>query len=195
MRVVTATSCVAALFAFAMLALPTPARADARADLLAAQQKMMDARFSMDMTINDDGKITHMRGEYDTVKRIHMKTPDMEIIMLPEGAWMRSDDGAWHHQPLLEAMAKRFVPMSVEKMRDDISNVKDEGNREWQGQRVHVISWDVETRVMLFKVKTHNLAFIDAQGRIIHTEAQSKRHGTTTSDIHYDDSIRVHAPS
>jgi hypothetical protein len=195
MRAMTATSCVAALFALAMLALPTPVRADARADLLAAQQKMMDARFSVDMTIDDDGKLTRMHGEYDTVKRIHMKTPDAEIIMVPEGAWMRSDDGAWRQQPLLETMAKRFVPTSVEKMREDIRNVKDEGGREWQGQRVQVISWDIDTRVMLFKVKTHNLAFIDTQGRIIHTEAQSRRHGTTTRDIHYDDSIRVHAPS
>ena len=88
-----------------------------------------------------------------------------------------------------------FVATSVEKMREDIRNVKDEGGREWQGQRVQVISWDIDTRVMLFKVKTHNLAFIDTQGRIIHTEAQSRRHGTTTRDIHYDDSIRVHAPS
>ncbi|HET6545567.1 MAG TPA: hypothetical protein VFG55_02345 [Rhodanobacteraceae bacterium] len=177
---------------------PVAARADARADLLAAQQKMMDSRFVIDMNSTSDGETTKMHSEYDTIKRIHAKTPDMELVILPDGTWMRSADGEWQQQPLMSMMVKRFVPMSVEDMKDSITNVEDEGMKQWKGKPARVISWDTETRVLLFKVQSHNRAWIDGNGRIVHTEAESTTRGRKTGvsqDIRYDDSIRVVAPA
>jgi hypothetical protein len=191
-------ACVALAAMLITLAVPGLAHADARADLLAAQQKMMDSRFAVDMTSTSDGETTKMHGEYDTIKRIHMKTPDMEIVMLPEGTWMRSGDDAWRQQPMMAMMAKRFMPTSIEDLRDGMTDVKDEGSSDWHGKPARVISWNMQTRVLLFRVNSHNRAWIDGDGRIVHTEAESTLRGKTSrveQDYRYDDSIRVKAPA
>lgn len=189
-------------FAIAMLtaaaAVPTMARADAQSDVSNAYQKMMDSRFSAEMTTTGDGKTTKASGEYDTIKRIHMKMPEMEIIVLPEGTWMRTGDGDWTKPPIdMSAMFKRFMPQTIADMQKGISNVKDEGKSTWQGQPVQVVSYDMNTKVMGFSISSHNRLWIDDSGRAIHSEVDSTAMGHkshTVQDIKYDDSIRVTAP-
>lgn len=173
-------------------------RADARADLLDAFQKTMDSRFAVDARSTGDGEATTMHGEYDTIKRIHMTTDDVEIIVVPEGTWMRSGGGDWTQPPIdMSAMVNRLMPQTIAEMRDGISNVKDEGATTWQGQPARIVSFDQKTKIMMFTVESSNRVWIDAQGRIIHSEAESTTMGKkskTVQDIRYDDSIRVTAP-
>lgn len=179
-------------------AAPGLARADVRADILDAFQKMMDSRFAIDARSTTDGETTTSHAEYDTIKRIHMKTAEMEMIVLPEGTWMRSGDGDWTKPPFdIGAMASKLVPQTIEEMQNGIANVKDEGMGKWQGQAAHIVSYDMDTKVMMFTIESHNRVWIDAQGRIIHSEADSTAMGNkshTVQDIRYDDTIRISAP-
>lgn len=179
-------------------AAPGLARADARADILDAFQKMMDSRFAIDARSTTDGETTTSHAEYDTIKRFHMKSSEMEIVVLPEGTWMRSGGGDWMKPPFdVGAMASKLVPQTIEEMQKDIANVKDEGATTWQGKPARIVSYDMDTKIMMFTVESHNRVWIDAQGRIIHSEADSTAMGKkshTVQDIRYDDTIRISAP-
>jgi hypothetical protein len=97
----------------------------------------------------------------------------------------------------MSAMVNRLMPQTIAEMRDGISNVKDEGATTWQGQPARIVSFDQKTKIMMFTVESSNRVWIDAQGRIIHSEAESTTMGKkskTEQDIRYDDSIRVTAP-
>jgi hypothetical protein len=183
---------------FVLAAASGLARADARSDVLDAFQKMMDSRFAIDARSTSDGETTTSHAEYDTIKRIHMKTAEMEMIVLPGSTWMRSGDGEWSQPPFdMGAMASKLVPQTIGEMQKGITNVKDEGAATWQGQPARILSYDMDTKVMMFTVSSHNRIWLDAQGRIIHSEAESTAMGKqshTEQDIRYDDSIRVNAP-
>lgn len=184
------------------LAVTVPATAhadsDAQAVVVAAQKKMMDLRFRTEMTSTSKGETSKATGEFDTMERMHMKTPDAEIIMVPEGVWMRSKGEGWMKPPIdMSGMFKQFMPKTVADIQKGMSNVKDEGMSTWQGKPTRVISYDMNTKVMGFSVKSHNRLWIDKSGLPIHSEVDSEAMGQKShavQDIIYDDSIRITAP-
>ena len=59
--------------------------ADAREDVFRAYQKMMDARFAVDIITLSGSDTIKSHGDYDTVERIHFKNDKIEMIVVPEG--------------------------------------------------------------------------------------------------------------
>ncbi len=101
--------------------------ADARDDVFKAYQKMMDSRFAVDITTTGDSDTMKSHGEYDTVERIHFKNDKMEMIVLPEGTWMKTGKD-WTKPPIdMSGMVKQFIPKSIDDMRAVTKNVVDEG--------------------------------------------------------------------
>ncbi|MBN8726234.1 MAG: hypothetical protein J0H15_00835 [Xanthomonadales bacterium] len=192
-RIARAAMLVACLF----LAAPALARADAKADLLAAQQKMMDSRFITEIVSTSDGDDTRVEGRFDTMKRIHMVTPQAEIIVLPEGTWMKTGD-SWMKSPIdMSNMIKSFMPDVASDLANTISNVKDEGMQKVGDLSLRAISYDQEMSVMGQTVKSHNTVYLDGTGRVVRSKSTGTAMGQTTSSvqsIRYDDSIRVQAP-
>lgn len=191
-------------FAVALLAclLTNSAFADggARDALLNAYQKMIDARYVADTLSTDaKGRKTNSKLEFDSMKRFRATTDDTAIVVLPEGTWMRSGNGDWIQPPMdMSGMFKRMLPMVMDEVRSGISNVKDEGARNIDGQDFRAISYDVNTKVMGFSVSSHNTVFLDAGGKIVRSESDStamgqKSHAVQT--IRYDDSVRISAPN
>ena len=74
-----------------LLASTAASAADARDDVFKAYQKMMASKFTVDITTVSGTDTLKSHGEYDTVDRIHFKNDKMEMIVLPEGTWMRID--------------------------------------------------------------------------------------------------------
>lgn len=184
-----------AVFATVLFAVAAgSARADTSADLFAAYQKMLDGRFSSEMVSTSKGKETRMQAKYDTIRRVHMKAPDTEIILLPEGTWMNMG-GQWTKPPFdVSGMVQAMLPKNLEAMRSDIANVKDEGASEG----LRAISFDQNTKFMGITVSAHNKVFLNGAGQIVRSESQSKAMGTTTTStqtFRYDDSIRITAPN
>jgi hypothetical protein len=178
---------------------PCAARAsDAREDVFKAYQKMMGSRFAVEITTVSDGDTTTSRGEYDTVERIHFRNDRMEMIVLPEGTWMRMGK-EWTKPPVdMSGMVKQFVPKSIEDMKAVTKSVSDEGMTSWNGTPVHAYAYSVDTTMMGIHVTSKNRIFVDAAGRIVHVESDGEAMGRkshTTQDVKYDDSIRVTAPN
>ena len=171
--------------------------ADARDDVFKAYQKMMASRFAADITTTGDSGTMKSHGEYDTVERIHFKNDKVEMIVLPEGTWMKT--GAdWMKPPMdISGMVKQFVPKSIDDLRASTKNALDQGATTWNGQSVHAYSYDVDTSVMGIHVTSTNKIFVNAAGQIVHAESDGQAMGKkshTTQDIRYDDSIRVKPP-
>ena len=173
------------------------ARADARGDLLAAYQKMLDSRFASETVSTDQGKQSKVEARYDTIQRVHMKTPQMELILLPEGTWMKSGD-EWTKPPFdIGGMVKSLLPLSLEQARAGITNVKDEGMASVDGQSLRAISYDQNMTVMGISVSSRNKAFLNTAGQIVRSEGEGEAMGHKSAHvqtIRYDDSIRVTAP-
>jgi hypothetical protein len=136
-------------------------------------------------------------GEYDTVDRIHFRNDKMEMIVVPEGTWMKTGSD-WMKPPMdMSGMVKQFVPKSIEDLRAMTKNAADQGATTWNGQSVHAYSYDVDTTVMGIHVTSTNKIYLNASGQIVHAESDGEAMGRkshTTQDIRYDDSIRVNPP-
>ena len=187
---------VAALLGFALTSSVALA-ADARDDVLKAYQKLMAAKFTVDITTVSGSDTMKSHGEYDTVDRIHFKNDKVEMIVLPEGTWMRTGKD-WTQPPVdMGGMVKQFIPRSIEEMRAATKSATDDGMTTWNGQSLHVYSYDIDTTMMGIHVTSTNKIFINASGQIVHVESNGEavgRKSHTLQDVHYDDSIKVVAP-
>ena len=171
--------------------------ADAKDEVFNAYQKLLGAKFAADVTTVSGGSTIKTHSEYDTVQRIHMKNDKMEMIVLPEGTWMRTG-AQWTQPPMdMSGMVKQFFPQSAEEMRSMIKSATDSGATTWNGQPVHTYSYQVDTTVMGIHVNSTNKLFVDAGGQIVHVESDGEamgRKSQTSQDIRYDDSIKVTPP-
>lgn len=171
--------------------------ADARDDVFKAYQKLMASRFAVDISTTGDSGTMKSHGEYDTVDRIHFRNDKMEMIVVPEGTWMKTGQD-WMQPPMdMSGMVKQFVPKSIEDLRGMTKNAADLGATTRNGQGVHAYSYDVDTTVMGIHVTSTNRIFLNAAGQIVHAESDGEAMGRkshTAQDIRYDDSIRVTPP-
>ena len=186
----------AALLGFALTSSVAFA-ADARDDVLKAYQKLMTSKFTVDITTVSGSDTMKSHGEYDTVDRIHFKNDKVEMIVLPEGTWMRTGKD-WTQPPVdVGGMVKQFIPKSIEEMRAATKSATDDGMTTWNGQSLHAYSYDIDTTMMGIHVTSTNKIFINASGQIVHVESNGEavgRKSHTLQDVHYDDSIKVVAP-
>jgi len=171
--------------------------ADARDDVFKAYQKLMGARFAVDIdTVSDNGPIKS-HGEYDTVDRIHFRNDKVEMIVIPEGTWMKTGKG-WTQSPVdMSGMVKQFIPKSIDDLRAGTKNAADRGATTWNGQSVHAYTYDVDTTMMGIHVTSTNKIYVNGAGQIVYAESDGQAMGHqshTTQTIRYDDSIRVNAP-
>ena len=185
-----------ALCAVALVSVAAQA-ADARDDVFKAYQKLMASRFAVDITTTGESGTLKSHGEYDTVDRIHFRNDKMEMIVVPEGTWMKTGAN-WMQPPMdMSGMVKQFVPKSIDDLRAMTKNAADQGATTWNGQSVHAYSYDVDTTVMGIHVTSTNKIFLNESGQIVHAESDGQAMGKkshTTQDIRYDDSIRVTPP-
>jgi hypothetical protein len=181
-----------------LLAATTASAADARDEVFKAYQKMMGSKFTIDITTTTGSDTMKSHGDYDTVERIHFKSDKMEMIVLPEGTWMRTGDD-WMKPPVdMSGMIKQFVPRSIEDMKAVTKNVTDGGMTMWNGTPVHAYAYSVDTTMMGIHVTSTNKIFVNASGQIVHVESDGEAMGRkshTMQDVKYDDSIKVNAPA
>ena len=185
-----------ALSGFALASLAAHA-ADARDDVFKAYQKLMGSRFAVDMDTTSDSGAMKSHGEYDTVERIHFKNDKMEMIVIPEGTWMKTGKD-WMQPPMdMSGMVKQFIPKSIDDLRASTKNAVDQGATTWNAQNVHAYTYEVDTTIMGIHVTSTNKIYVNASGQIVHAESEGQAMGRkshTTQDIRYDDGIRVNAP-
>lgn len=165
--------------------------------VIAAYHKMENGHFRTEAMITDDkGKVTNSKAEFETMERIHVTSPRSEIIMLPEGTWMRTGD-KWMKPPVdMSALVKSFRPMGEDMLRA-ATNVTDNGTTTWQGQPAHSYTYDTDTTVMGIHASAHTTVYLSAAGTVLGSESDSEalgRKSHTVQKVIYDEAVRVHAP-
>lgn len=170
---------------------------DATDAVFDAYQKLLGTKFAADVTVVSGGATTKAHSEYDTVQRVHMKTDRMEMIVLPEGTWVRTG-GDWTQPPIdMSGMVKQFLPQSVDDLRAMVRGAADAGTSTWNGRPVHLYTYDVDTTVMGIHVTSSNRLFVDGSGKIVHAESSGEAMGKksqTSQEITYDDGIKIVPP-
>src|SRR5258708_37813012 len=123
--------------------------------VIAAYHKMDNAHFRSDTTSTDEqGTVTASKVEFETLDRIHLTSPRVEIIMLPGGTWMRTG-GNWNKPPIdMSGMIKNYRPLGEEALRS-AKNVIDNGMTVFQGQPAHSWTYDVDMAVMGIPAEPH----------------------------------------
>jgi len=191
--------CALSFLALAAVTFAAPARADARDAVLAAHRATMDARVRVETVSSTGGQQARSTVRYDTSQRVHLKTDQMEMIVLPEGTWMRNGDAGWMKPPFdASAIVRQLVPETVEQMQKGLSNVVDEGAAEFGGKPAHAYSFDVAMTMMGISVNSHSRILVGADGRIVQSVTDGQALGKKTHSeqtYHYDDTIRVVAPN
>lgn len=187
-----------AVFVLAGLATSGPARADAREAVLAAHRTSMESRVRIEMDTAGGGRAARSTVRYDTSRRVHMKTDQMELVMLPEGTWMRTGGEAWTQPPFdVGSLVRQLVPQTVEQVQSGISNAVAEGAAEFGGQAVQAYRFDVAVTVMGVPMTSRNRILVDGAGRIVHSVSDGEALGRKThaeQTYHYDEAIRITAP-
>lgn len=164
-----------------------------------AYNKMLESKFALDIVSTDDqGNQAHATAEYETLDRYHVKTDRMEILTMPEGTWIKAEEGGWTSPPSdLAAMVRQFVPKSAGELQASSSNLKDEGETTWQGKPAHAYSYDTRLQVMGAEVLAHNKVVIDPDGRLVRSESEGESMGRkshSVQDIRYDAALKIEPP-
>jgi hypothetical protein len=125
------------LFALALLlSAAAPALADDRADLVAAFGKgFAKGSFRAEMQVMVDGKPMTTRTDVQWPDRYHMRTSDMEVIILPQGTWMNpGGSGQWMPVPMdMSAMIKGFSKQGLDDNLAALTDVRKVGSAEVAG--------------------------------------------------------------
>lgn len=114
------------LCSFAVLSLGADAaRADARDEVIAAWENTM-ARGSYRMQMSTEGRGRTQSQEIDVQlpSSFHMRSPETEMVMLPQGTWMRVN-GSWMRMPVnVSQMAEAYSADAIEQGKQSLQQVE-----------------------------------------------------------------------
>lgn len=110
------------------------ALADERAALVEAFSKAMaKGSYSMEIQSQDKGRAQSIQMKVIFPDRYHMRTPDTEIIILPQGTWM-SAGGQWMKAPMnMSQMIAGYSREAMEKGLEGIGTVERIGTEQVGG--------------------------------------------------------------
>jgi hypothetical protein len=151
------------IFAISALCIAsTSAFADCKSDLDAMTKAMMHAGpYHMSMTSDRSGKTTKMEADVILPTSEHMKMDQMEIVILPQGAWMKTG-GSWHAAP--GPMAANMLTNMMSNFKGERSNIVCGSNEDFDGHSYPVYKYDSAGDVMGIKTSSHITLYIGDKG-------------------------------
>lgn len=176
---------------------------DARAELIASWSKMIAAK---DLAYRANMATTDKKGRtYKSTmliqwpNRFHVKNPDMEMIILPQGTWMNAG-GNWMKMPVdMSKVIQQFTPEATKASMDGLTSVRSLGKAEVNGKACDRYEYDFDSKVMgVRSTGTATIALDAATGYPVRLETTGEAMGqksTTVIDYEYDPGIRIVAPN
>lgn len=176
------------------------ARADARDDVLAAYRATYSSgKIRIRSEIDAGGKKMNQSVEIHLPDSFHIKSDQMEAIVLPSGSYMKPSGQQWMRSPIdMGTMIHQFTEEGRKRSQESIANVQDLGNESADGKAAHAYSYDADGEAMGVKSKSHIKVWIDsADQRIVQMLVDGEAMGhksKTTQHYEYDNSITITAP-
>ena len=178
----------------ALLCASAPAAADPRDDLIAAFSKAMEkGRYAA--TISTGGRgATEMQMRVILPNRFHMKSPDTEMIILPQGTWMNAN-GQWMQFPMnMSKMIEGYSQQAVEEGVASLRDVRVTGTETIEGCESTVYAYSTSGKFMGVDANsTAEAAICGSTGlpiRVVSRDRKGKTEATITYDYTSDFDIR-----
>lgn len=114
------------LCCFAALGLGADAaRADARDKVIAAwENAMARGSYRMQMSTESRGRTQSQEIDVQLPSSFHMRSPETEMVMLPQGTWMRVN-GSWMRMPVnVSQMAEAYSADAIEQGKQSLQQVE-----------------------------------------------------------------------
>ncbi len=175
------------------------ATADLKAKLLKAYDGMVEkGRFRIASEVTSGKKTYHNRVDVEWPASYHMRNDQSEFIILP-GATYMNQGGQWMKLPMdMSKMIQAMTPEAMKQGFANLSNVKDLGAGDVNGQAAHIYEYDTSGEVMGIHAESRVKVWLsDADGLVLRQEVNGKAMGqasVTVSTYEYDASIRIKAP-
>lgn len=186
MRICSSISCGVMLLLIA-LGGSRAAHADARAEVLAAYQAAM-ASSSYRMVIEINNKRGPIRSQMDVQlpNRFHMKTDEVEFIVVPEGTWINAG-GRWMGVPVdMSKQMQGFRIEDIEQAATNIPTVEKAGSEDIDGCSSTLYRYAATSNVAGRKSDDdYELAVCDATGKPVRLRTTPKSKGDSVI-IRYD---------
>jgi len=101
------------------------ARADARDEVIAAWENAMDrGSHRMQMSTESRGRTQAQEIDVQLPSSFHMRSPETEMVMLPQGTWMRVN-GSWMRMPVnVSQMAEAYSADAIEQGKQSLQQVE-----------------------------------------------------------------------
>ena len=150
---------------------------------------------SMDMVAG--GKTRKVETDVILPSSFHIKMPEMESIMLPQGTWMKMG-GKWQAMPAaMSAMTGNMLQDAMAQGLKNASNFKCGSSADFDGQSYPLYEFDASATAMGVKATSHIKLFKGPNnlpaGIIVEGEAMGM-HSLTTQHIKYDPAITIKPP-
>jgi hypothetical protein len=176
------------------------ARADARDEVIAAHRATSAAgKFRIRSEVETGSKKMSQSVEVQLPDRFHVKSEQMEAIIVPGGSYMRPG-GQWMRSPVdMSQMIQQYTEEGRKQGQDSITNVQDLGAESVDGKAAHVYSYDASGQAMGVKSTAHVKIWVDgADQRILQMVVDGEAMGhksKTTQHYEYDPTIAIVAPN
>ena len=187
----------ACLLALAMLAsLPTVVFADAKQDVADAFTKAM-AKGRFITRMDGDNGVLAMQMRVVLPNRFHMTTPDTEMVILPQGTWMKAE-GEWMQFPMdMSKMIEGYSQKNIDQGMDALTDVREIGSETVDGCDSTIYSYRTSGKFM--GVESNSAAQVAICGstglpvRVVSLDKKGKPEATLYYDFSTD--FEISAPN
>lgn len=149
----------------------------------------------MSMTSFSAGKTTTVEADVILPTSEHIRTAQMEMILLPQGAWVKRD-GKWQSAP--GPIGATMLSSMMSSYKDARSNVVCGSSEAFDGAIYPVYKYDSAGKVMGVATSSHVALYLGSDrlpiGLIVDGTAMGV-HSITTQHIKYDPSITIDPPN
>jgi hypothetical protein len=188
------SACVATLLLSAGF---SQARADARADVMAAFEAAMARQSYQAFSVSEHkGRSFESRIQVQLPGSFHIKSAESEVIVLPQGTWINAG-GQWMKLPM--DMSKMIQGVSLQAMKEGanlVQQVEKIGSESIEGCDATLYSYRTSGKVMGFDANADvQLAICEDTGlpiRVVSSDAKRKSRTVITYD--YQTPVNIRSP-
>ena len=164
--------------------------------ILEAQEKA--GPFRVEMRGESDGQQVVSSGEIQLPDRFHMTMPEGEMIMVPEGIWMKQG-GAWMQLPeTMVSMMQGMISRAAQAPREQLDGVECLGEETVEGTAYKAYSYNSEDEFEGIRAKARVKLYADpATGLPARLEIDGESMGVSSrviQTITFDHSISIEPP-
>ncbi len=174
------------------------AHADCKSELDAIMQAhLKSGPYHTTMEMVSSGKTKTIETDVILPSSFHMHMPEMEVILLKQGTWMKMG-GTWKSMPAaMSAMTGNMMQDALAQGLKSASNFKCGATATFDGQTYPTYEFDSAATAMGMKVSSHITLYKgpnDLPAGIVVDGTAMGVHSVTTQHIKYDPTITINPP-